>query len=149
MRKKKKKMGRPIRITPLVVQKLEEAASVDASIAEMCFHADIAKNTYYAAIKRDKHLLNRLDALRQKPALQARLTLCKAMAKDNVEASKWYLERKRKPEFAQRQEVAGPDGAPLTVGTTHIYIPHNDRNSVPPAKVATPPADPKPKDKAP
>jgi hypothetical protein len=146
---KKKKNGRPFKITPLIVSKLEEAASVDASVCEMCFHASISRPTYYAAIKRDKKLFNRLEDLRQKPALQARLTLCKAMAKDNVEASKWYLERKRKPEFAQRQEVAGPDGKPLTVGTTHIYIPHNDRNAVPPSKVVQPPADPKPNDKAP
>lgn len=127
MRKKIKK-GRPLKITPFIVQKLEEAASVDASIAEMCFHADIAKGTYYAAIKRDPHLLDRLETLRQKPALQARLTLCKAMAQQDVHASQWYLERKRKAEFAPRSEVSGPDGAPLNPATTHIYIPHNNRN---------------------
>ena len=112
MRKKIKK-GRPLKITPFIVQKLEEAASVDASIAEMCFHADIAKGTYYAAIKRDPHLLYRLENLRQKPTLQARITQCRAVAHGDVHAAQWYLERKRKAEFAARSEVTGAEGAPL------------------------------------
>jgi hypothetical protein len=105
MSKKKRGKGRPFKITPLIVQKMEEAASVDASVAELCFHSGIAKGTYYAAIKRDKHLLDRLEALREKPCLQARLAMCRAMAKDNIEASKWYLERKRKKEFAPFTKV--------------------------------------------
>ncbi|MEI7530220.1 MAG: hypothetical protein WCK76_14880, partial [Elusimicrobiota bacterium] len=70
MSKKKSKRGRPCKMTDDVVRKLEEAASVDASIAEMCFHADIAKPTYYAWIKANPHLFARLEALRERPVLR-------------------------------------------------------------------------------
>ena len=141
--KKRKRGGQP-KITTFIVQRMEEAASVDSSIAELCFHADISKQTYYNWIKKDKHLFDRLEALREKPCLQARLTICKAMRDGNADTSLKYLERKRKSEFSPRSEVTGPDGAPLPVPTVHVYLPHNSRDPIPPA-----PAKPAPKgDKA-
>ena len=115
MADKKNKMGRPSKMTDEVVRKLEEAASVDASIEEMCFHADISKPTYYEWTKKNPHLLDRLNALRQRPVLRARLAMSKALDSNNLDAAKWYLERKRKAEFTPRSELTGADGNPLTI----------------------------------
>ena len=135
MRKKKskKKNGRPFKITPLIVSKLEEAASLDASICEMCTHADISRPTYYAEIKRNKKLFDRLEALREKPALNCRIAIDKRIKDGDGDLALKYLERKRKKEFAPmtKSELTGANGAPLPINTVQIYIPHNNRDPLP------------------
>jgi hypothetical protein len=91
---------------------LEEAAALDCTIEEMCFYAGISKPTYYAYLEADHELSARLEALRNEPILAARQTIIKAL-KTNPQQANWYLERKRKKEFAERKEVTGADGAPL------------------------------------
>ena len=101
----KNKEGAPTKKTPEVVGKLEAAAALDCTIAEMAFHAHIHRDTLYEWLKTDKKLSDRLETLRSKPGLQARLTTCKAMAEGDVLTSKWYLERKYKKEFSTLQRV--------------------------------------------
>lgn len=92
------KVGRPTVDTPELRQKIEEATALDASIEEVAFYADISRETYYQLIKKDKDFSDRLDALRQRPVLKARQTINKAL--DNPHDAQWYLERKRRKEFA-------------------------------------------------
>lgn len=93
--KKKNKGGRPSKITPQMVQKLEEAFALDCTINEACFYAGIAKQTYYNWTEADPELLDRLTALRNKPVLIARQSVVTGMQRDPALALK-YLERKRK-----------------------------------------------------
>jgi hypothetical protein len=97
--------GRPSKKTPEAIKKLEEAASLDCSIPEMCFHAEISKQTYYTWIEDDPKLLDRLESLRQKPFMNCRAAIQKAVAQGNAEMALKYLERKRKIEFAPKSEV--------------------------------------------
>jgi len=100
----KKKVGRPTKIDKAVVSKLEYSASIDCSISEMCFYADISRDTYYKLIKRDKKLSDRLTALRSKPVLTAREAVTKGV-KDNPEFALKYLERKKSAEFGPKQKL--------------------------------------------
>ena len=104
--------GRPSKKTDQVVKKLEEAAALDCTIEEMCFYAGISKPTYYQYLADDPALLDRLEALRNEPVLAARYTIVEAVKKSPQTAA-WYLERKRKKEFAERKELTGEDGKPL------------------------------------
>jgi hypothetical protein len=104
--------GRPSKKTDQVVKKLEEAAALDCTIEEMCFYAGISKPTYYQYLSDDPALLDRLEALRNEPVLAARTTIVEAVKK-NPQTAAWYLERKRKKEFAERRELTGEDGKPL------------------------------------
>ncbi len=105
-------MARPTKKTDEVVKKLEEAAALDCTIEEMCFYAGISKQTYYDYLKSDPALSDRLSALREQPVLAARKTIVKAIQTDKGTAA-WYLERKRKKEFAERKEHTAADGEPL------------------------------------
>lgn len=105
-------MARPTKKTDEVVKKLEEAAALDCTIEEMCFYAGISKQTYYDYLKADPALSDRLAALREEPVLAARKTIIKAIQTDKGTAA-WYLERKRKKEFAERKEHTAADGEPL------------------------------------
>lgn len=102
-------MGRPTKMTPETVKKLEEAFAIGASDGEACFYADISKPTLYAYQDQNPDFLNRKEALKERPVLLARQTVLKAMETD-PQTARWFLERKRKAEFAARQEITGKDG---------------------------------------
>jgi len=95
-----------------VVEKLEAAFSIGATVAEACTYADIARDTYYRWIKKNPILKERFESLLEKPILQARQTVVSAL-KDNPEIALKYLERKRKDEFSLRSELTGKNGNPI------------------------------------
>lgn len=104
--------GRPPKFTDAVVKKLEEVFALDGSVEEACFYAGISTVTYYEHIKQKPELANRFEALRLNPVLKARTTVVKKLS-ESYQNSMDYLARKRKKEFAPRQEVTGADGQPI------------------------------------
>lgn len=111
MAKNRAKTGRPTVITEDVLRKIEEVAALDGSVKEMAFYAGIHFDTLYAYLAQNKEFSERIDALRERPVLKARQTVVKSL--DNPSDAHWYLERKRKNEFAQRVEQTGADGKNL------------------------------------
>ena len=89
---------------PETVRKLEEAFALDCSISEACYYADISRQAYYELIEYKPKLVDRFEALRNKPVLMARQEVVKSF-KWNPELALKYLERKRKNEFSTKQEV--------------------------------------------
>lgn len=100
----KAKLGRPTVDTPETRRKIEEATALDASIQEVCFFADIHKDTYYEIIKKDKVFSDRLEALRNRPVLKARQTVNDKMSESYQNAMD-YLKRKKKLEFGDNVDV--------------------------------------------
>lgn len=98
------KWWRPVEMTPEKIKKLEEAFAMDCSLWEACFYAEISKQTYYNRIERKPELLERFEALREKPVLLARQSVIKNM-QNNGELALKYLERKKKNEFTPKTEV--------------------------------------------
>lgn len=96
------------KLTEDTIRKLEEAFSIDASVKEACYYADISTDTFYRWIKKYPKLSYKLERLREKPVLKARQTVVKSL--DNPDYAFKYLERKRKDEFSPRQELTGKDG---------------------------------------
>lgn len=102
----KNPVGRPSVRTRDVARKLEEAAEMDATVVEMCLWADISRSTYYEWMQDDPEFLDRLESLRSRPILNARRAVTDAIAAGDVDTAFKYLERKKKDEFAPRQEHA-------------------------------------------
>ena len=100
----KRKVGRPSKIDNDTVRKLELTASLDCTVTEMCFYADISRDTYYIWMKKDKQLSDRLTALRNKPILKARQEVIKGLD-SNPEFALKYLERKLPEEFGIRRKI--------------------------------------------
>lgn len=103
--------GRPTKMTPEVVTKLEEVFALDGTVEEACFYAGISRNAYYEWVKAKPELNDRFEELRQRPFLKARQTIVKNL--DQPEHAKWYMERKKKIEFAGRTEMTGAEGKDL------------------------------------
>ena len=99
------------KLTEDTIRKLEEAFSIDASVKEACYYADISTDTFYRWIKKYPKLSYKLERLREKPVLKARQTVVRSL--DNPDYAFKYLERKKKDEFSPRQELTGKDGEPI------------------------------------
>src|SRR3990167_4278258 len=99
-----KDVGRPLEFTDVVVKKLEEAFSIDASVEEACFYADISRQTYYNNVKEGTPLFDRITALRQRPVLKARQAVVQKLGESYSNAMD-YLKRKKKLEFGDNIDV--------------------------------------------
>ena len=104
--KSKNKGGRPTKMNPETVKKLEDAFSLGCSDIEACIYADITKQTLYNYQDSHPEFLDRKEALKQKLVLKARTVVANALEKEDENTAKWYLERKARDEFAAKQEVA-------------------------------------------
>lgn len=105
-------VGRPPKMTDLVIKKLEEAFLDGATDEEACFYADISHQTLYNYQKEHPEFVERKEALKQNPIFLARRTVVRAVKIDPEIALK-FLERKKKDEFSTRSEVTGKDGKDL------------------------------------
>lgn len=115
--------GRPTVMTPDVLHKLEEAFAIGCSDGEACSYADISSSTFYNYQDAHPEFLERKAQLKERPILKAKNTIVKAL--DQPEHAKWYLERKKKVEFAQRTEQTGADGSPIVVLPMEIVAKNN------------------------
>lgn len=106
MKKKKKMVTKPTKMTKETIAKLEAAFAVDASIIEACFYAGIDDSTYYRFKKENKEKCEQMERLRLKPILAARERIAKSVQTSDQMAS-WFLERKRKNEFATKTITTG------------------------------------------
>lgn len=102
------------KMTPEVIGKLEQAFSIDATIAEACFYADINEETYYRWEKNDPELSKRFKRLRNKPVLKARQRVVKGIDESYSNAMD-YLKRKRKDEFSEKTEQSVRIEDPMTL----------------------------------
>lgn len=109
---KKHAGGRPTIMTPLTINKLEEAFALGASDLEACFYAGISHETLYSYQRDHPEFLERKESLKQKPILLARQTVVKSL-KYNPEMAMRFLERKLKSEFSPRAELTGAEGTAL------------------------------------
>lgn len=105
--------GRPTVMTPETINKLEEVFAIGGGDLEACFYAGISHESLYKYQREHPEFTERKEALKERPILKARQTIVKSL--DDPINAKWYLERKRKKEFAQRNELTGEDGNPIQV----------------------------------
>lgn len=96
-----------------IIAKLTEVVALDASIDECCYYADISKDSYYRYLKANPDFARKLERIRERPVLKARQTIVKGL--DEADNAKWYLARKKKLEFSERQELTGAEGKDIII----------------------------------
>ncbi len=114
-------VGRPRIVDELALQKLEEAWKLGCTDEEACLNADISRSTLHNYQKEHPELLDRKEELKEWPNWRARKTVVESLEKDPRMAID-YLGRKKKDEFAQRQEHTGKDGKdlPSIIGIEYV-----------------------------
>lgn len=104
-----KKTGRPTKMTPETVKKLEEAYLLHATDLQACFNAGITLPTLYDYQKKHPEFLLKKQALKGSLALKAKASLAKHIPHDGDLALK-TLERIEKDTFSLRTEITGAEG---------------------------------------
>lgn len=100
----KNKGGRPTKMTPETVKKLEEAFALGCTDIEACLFADISKQTLYNYQDKNPKFIDRKEALKENPVLEARKSVVTGM-KDDPKLAFDYLKNKKSDEFASKQKT--------------------------------------------
>ena len=98
-------MARPKKMNDIVVGKLEWAFMKGFNVCEACDYAEISRDTYYDNLKKNKKFSDRIERAKTNLQRCAKLNLAEAIESGDLDESKYYLERKCKDEFYQKQGV--------------------------------------------
>lgn len=96
-------IGRPVfdgKDENMVVAKLQFAFSIDATVKEACFYADISTDSYYRYCNKYPEFRNKIDLIKTKTNLLARVVIHNSLASGDVRTAKWYLERRSPEEYS-------------------------------------------------
>lgn len=116
--------GRPTKMTPDTIRKLEEAFAIGCTDKEACFYANISHETLYKYQLVNPEFVERKEALKEKPILLARQTVVKKLTESYSNAMD-FLSRKRKSEFSQRQELTGEEGQAIKIEVSEAIAKKN------------------------
>lgn len=96
--------GRGLEMTQEEIDRLEYAFSCGCPVTEACLFAKVNRATFYNYCNRNKGFMDRMNELRDKPVLKARLTISKNL--DDPKVAQWLLERKLKKEFSAQVDIS-------------------------------------------
>ena len=99
----RKKVGRPTKITPETLKKLEQAFLLGCSDKEACLFSNISHQTLYNYQEKHPEFVERKTLLKENPVLQARKSLMNGIA-DRPELGLKMLERLTK-EYKLKSEI--------------------------------------------
>lgn len=99
------KVGRPTVMTEEMIGKLELLFAKGLSDREACLIANIHPSTLYDYCEKNPEFTERKELLKEKVKIQAKLNIADAIENNDVDNSKWYLERKAKDEFSTKQII--------------------------------------------
>jgi len=125
--------GRPTEMTPETITKLESIFAIGGTDKEACAYANIGTSTLYNYQQRNPNFVERKEQLKEKPFIKARLTIVRAL--EDPHHAQWFMERKRKAEFALRSEITGADGKNIVFMPAELLEKHgiksNNSNAIP------------------
>lgn len=103
---KKSNAGRPTKMTPETVNKLEQAFINGATDEEACFYAGISKQCLYNYQDKNPEYVDRKSLLKQSLSLRAKNVVAKSIESGNVQDAKWHLERKNSEEYSTKTDAS-------------------------------------------
>ena len=109
------KVGRPTVMTDKVIGKLEMLFAKGLSDREACLIADIHPSTLYDYCSINPEFAERKELLKEQVKTRAKLNVAEAIDNNDVDMSKWYLERKAKDEFSTKQEIQADVNSEVTI----------------------------------
>jgi len=101
--KRYENVGRPTIMSEERVNKLETVFALGGSDEEACYYANISKQTLYNYQEKHPEFVDRKEALKNKPILQARQTIIQNLDDPNLALK--YLEKKRGEEFGNKVDI--------------------------------------------
>jgi hypothetical protein len=107
------KVGRPSKVTPEVVSKLEQEFAQGLTDEEACLVVGISRAALNRYCDANEEFRVKKELLKRTPGIKAKKIINKRLDEEDEYNARWYAERKLKDEFSTRNETTGADGAPL------------------------------------
>jgi succinate dehydrogenase flavin-adding protein (antitoxin of CptAB toxin-antitoxin module) len=98
----KPKRGRPSKMTPQVVTKLVAAFNMGYNDTEAALYAGISRKTYYDWLLDNPDFRNKINKAKTLPSTKAKEVIVNALNSGDMNAAKWWLERKAANEFSTK-----------------------------------------------
>ena len=86
--------GRPTKMTPATVQKLEQAFLMGCTDIEACLYADISRATLHNYTTANPEFLDRKEILKQNPVMLARGVIIDALIDKDINTANKVIDRK-------------------------------------------------------
>lgn len=102
-------------MTDELVKKIEYGFMRGMNDTEACLFADISRQTFYEYCRQHPEFADRKEELKKHPSVRAKLNVTEAIENGDVDLSKWYLERRNKDEFSQKQQIEADINSEITI----------------------------------
>ena len=112
----KNKGGRPIKVTPECVQKLEEAFIRGCTDSEACCYADIGMSTLYDYCAKNPKFSDKKETLKNMPVMKARFIVFDELEDKSVAQANKVIDRSE----GQKVKISGDVENPLTLAIMEI-----------------------------
>lgn len=115
VKKPTKKVGRPPKITEVILRKLEEGFLYGLTDEQACLYADVPTSTFYDFLKKNPEFAERKEILKNQPKIDAKITIAKALRPhDDPRLALEVAKNTMRDEYNTRQELTGKDGENIT-----------------------------------
>jgi hypothetical protein len=94
-------LGRPLKLTPEVIQKLEVAFIAGCTDLEACCYADIGKSSLYNYCNDHPDFMERKETLKNQPIMQARFIVQESLTKGDLNTANRVIDRKEGQKIVQ------------------------------------------------
>lgn len=89
-----KKMGRPTKMTPWVVRKLEDSIKFGATVSEACYLSGISREMFYQHYRSDQEFSDKIENARSFLEVKAKHNLTVAILDGDLKTSLWLLDKR-------------------------------------------------------
>ena len=117
----KNKGGRPTKMKPETVNKLEDAFRWGCTDAEACLHADITKQTLYNYCEKNEEFFDRKELLKDQPILKAKEIQSLELERNSITQANRVIDRKEGTKV--KSEISGINGEPIRTTSEINFIP--------------------------
>ena len=93
--------GRPTKMTPETIQKLENAFIAGCTDLEACCYADVSKSTLYDYCQDNPEFSERKETLKNQPIMQARFIIQEALTTGDLNTANRVVDRKEGQKIKQ------------------------------------------------
>ena len=113
--------GRPSKMTPELVEKLERAFMAGCTDEEACCYVDIDKQTLYNYCHKNPDFFDRKETLKNKPTMKAKFIIEDALDDKDLPTAHRVIDRKEGTKV--KTELTGKDGGAIETRATFNFIP--------------------------
>ncbi len=93
--------GRPTKMTPEVIQKLEDAFTWGCTDLEACCYADISKTALYEYCQKNNEFAERKETLKNQPLMKSRRIINQALDDNDLNTANRVVDRKEGQKIKQ------------------------------------------------